>query len=39
MKYQQGLTWEEIAETTNRSVWQVRAECDYLLRWLRAQLL
>ena len=28
MKYQQGLTWEEIAETTNRSVWQVRAECE-----------
>jgi len=39
MKYQQGLTWDEIAQATHRSVWQVRAECDYLLGWLRAQLL
>lgn len=39
MKYQQGLTWEEIAASTSRSVWQVRAECDYLLNWLRDQLL
>lgn len=39
MKYQQGLTWEETAHATHRSVWQVRAECDYLLGWLRAQLL
>lgn len=38
MKYQHGVTWEELAEASGRSVWQVRAECDYVLRWLRAEL-
>ncbi len=38
MKYQHRVTWDELAQVTGRSIWQVRAECDYVLRWLRAEL-
>lgn len=38
IKYEQGSTWEEAAERTGRPVGQLRAECDWVLEWLRAEL-
>lgn len=38
LRYENGMTWEETAVATGRSVGQVRLECDYVLGWLRARL-
>jgi RNA polymerase sigma factor (TIGR02999 family) len=38
MKHDYGLTWEEIAVRTGRSVWQARAEYDHAVKWLRAEI-
>lgn len=37
-KFEHGLTWDELAEVTGRPVGQLRAECDYVVGWLREQL-
>jgi RNA polymerase sigma factor (TIGR02999 family) len=37
-KFEHGLTWEELAEVTGRPVGQLRAECDYVVTWLKDQL-
>lgn len=37
-RFELGLTWNEIASRRHRTVGQVRAECDYLLRWLKDHL-
>jgi RNA polymerase sigma factor (TIGR02999 family) len=38
MKYEMGMTWDEMSARTGRSVWQVRAECEYVVEWLRGEL-
>lgn len=38
MKFHEGLSWEELAQRTGRTVWQLRDECEYVVRWLREQL-
>ena len=38
LKHDHGLTWEEIAARTGRTVWQSRAEYDHALEWLRAEI-
>ncbi len=38
LKHNHGLTWDEIATQTGRSVWQARAEYDHALHWLRAEI-
>ena len=38
LKHDHGLTWEEIAAHTGRTVWQSRAEYDHALGWLRAEI-
>ena len=37
-KHDHGLSWEEIAEVTGRSVWQVRNDYAHALPWLRAEI-
>ena len=38
LKHDHGLTWEQIAAQTGRTVWQSRAEYDHALEWLRAEI-
>jgi hypothetical protein len=38
LKHDHGLTWDEIARRTGRSVWQVRGEYEHALHWLRAEI-
>ena len=38
LKHDFGLTWDEIAQRTGRSVWQVRGVYDHAVRWLRAEI-
>lgn len=38
LKFEHGLTWDELAAETGNSISRLRAECDYAVGWLREQL-
>lgn len=38
LKFELGLTWDEVAQRTGKPLGQMRAECSYVLMWLRREL-